>query len=112
MVTIVAAHLREGGEGNFMSLELQGDVELVQSMNTGRFYATSKKCFIPSTFTEQQAKALIGRQLPGSIIRVDADPYEYTVPETGEVIVLSHTYTYLPPHSQSTTIAEKEPELT
>jgi hypothetical protein len=111
MVTIVATHLRKGDKGNFVSLELQGDVELIQSMQTGRFYATAKKCFISSTFTESQAHALIGKQMPGSIIRVEADPYEFTVEETGEVIELAHTYTYLPPNAPSQSIAQATEEV-
>lgn len=106
MVKIIATHLREGETGSFVSLELMGDVELVQSMNTGKFYATAKRCFVSSTFTEQQANDLIGTKLPGTIIRTDADPYEYTVPETGEVIELSHTYTYLPPNAPNPNVSE------
>lgn len=111
MVTIIAAHLRKGENGNFVSLELQGDVELIQSMLTGRFYATSKKCFISSTFTEEQANALVGTKISGSIVRVDAEPYEYTVPATGEVIELSHTYSYLPPNAPSRSISEPVEEV-
>ena len=107
MITIVATHLREGEKGSFVSLELQGDVELVQSMNTGRFYATAKKCFVSSTFNEEQANGLVGTKLPGSIIRVEAEPYEYTVPETGEIIELSHTYTYLPPSAERNMVTEQ-----
>jgi len=71
-------------------------MELVQSMGTGRFYATAKKCSITSTFDEAAAQTLIGKQMPGSIQRVEAEPYEYTVPKTGEVILLQHTYQYVP----------------
>ena len=96
MVTITNVHLRKGGNGNFMSLELQGDVELIQSMTTGRHYATAKKCFISSTFSEEQAKTLVGSKLPGSVIKVESDPYDFTIPETGEVVQLAHSYTYAP----------------
>jgi hypothetical protein len=34
MVTVKNVHLRDGDNGKFMSLELTGDVELVQSLNT------------------------------------------------------------------------------
>jgi hypothetical protein len=95
--TWVNYHLRMSKEDKeFISLELQGDVELVQSMETGRFYATAKKCFVTSTFNEQSAKALIGTNMPGSIVRVECESYDFTVPETGEVISLAHSYTYSP----------------
>ena len=96
MVRIINAHVRESEKGKFVSLELQGSLEMVQSQNTGRFYATARRCFISSTFDEATAKAFIGSEMPGEIVRVQADPYDYTVPETGEVISLAHTYTYVP----------------
>lgn len=97
MVKIINAHLREGENGkNYVSLELQGDLTMVQSSNTGRFYATAKKCFLFSTFSEKEAKELIGSKIPGSIERVESDPYDFTIPQTGEVIKLAHTYTYSP----------------
>ena len=101
MVTVKNVHLREGQRGTFVSLELQGDVELVQSMNTGRFYATLRRCFISSTFDEETAKGLIGTKFPGKIARVEADPYDFTVPETGEVIQLAHRWDYIP-HGEET----------
>jgi hypothetical protein len=97
MVTVANYSLKTGKDGKpFVALELQGDMELVQSMGTGRFYATAKKCTITSTFDEPTAKTLIGKQISGTIQRVETEPYEYTVPETGEVILLQHTYTYVP----------------
>ena len=97
MITISGYALRQNSDGKqFISLQLQGDVELVQSMNTGKFYATSKRCSMPSTFDETVAKGLIGTRMPGRIERVQCDPYEYAVPETGEVISLAHTYQYVP----------------
>jgi hypothetical protein len=97
MVTVKNYALRESKEGNpFVSLELQGDLEMVQSMETGRFYATARKCSVTSTFDETTAKGLIGKQIPGSIKRVETDTYEYTVPETGEMILLAHRWEYVP----------------
>ena len=96
MVTVKEVHLREGERGTFMSLELHGDVELVQSNNTGRFYATIRRCFISSTFDEETAKALVGTKFKGSIVRAEADPYDFTIPETGEVIKLAHRWDYVP----------------
>ena len=96
MVTVKNVHLREGERGKFMSLELTGDAELVQSQNTGRFYATVRRCFISSTFDEETAKTLIGTKFKGSIVRMEAEAYDFTIPETGEVIKLSHRWDYVP----------------
>lgn len=110
MVTITGYVLRQNKDGkSFVALELSGDIEMIQSATSGRFYMTSKRCSIPSTFTEETAKLLIGKTMPGHITRVQTEPYEYTVKETGEVITLVHTYTYVPeerPHPHITEPAE------
>ncbi len=95
MVTIKNYHVRQGENETYISLELEGDIEMVQSANTGRFYATVRKCFISSTFDENTAKFMLGRQIPGNITRVEAEPYDYTL-ETGEVIQLAYRYGYFP----------------
>jgi hypothetical protein len=97
MITIRDFRLQENKEGKeFITLVLQGDVEFVQSLQTGRFYATAKRCTISSTFDLVTAEALIGTKLPGHIERMPCPEYNFTVPETGEVIKLAHTYQYVP----------------
>ena len=81
---------------SFIALELSGDLELVQSSTTGAFYATTRKCRIPSTFDANVAKVMIGKQIDGDIVRVSTQPYEYTSPKTGEVLTLQHSYAYRP----------------
>jgi hypothetical protein len=81
---------------SFNVLIIEGDVEMVQSAETGRFYATARRASVPATFNEDTCQRIIGRSMPGSIIKVECDPYEYTLPETGEVIELSHRYGYSP----------------
>ena len=85
----------------FVLLELSGGLELVQSQNTGKFYATMRKCRISSTFNSEVAKLMVGKTLDGDIVRVEVDPYEYAVPTTGEVIKLAHSYSYRPPGSMN-----------
>jgi hypothetical protein len=110
MVTITGYALRQSNDGRqFISLQLQGDIEMVQSMQTGKFYATSKRCSITSTFTEDVAKGLIGTRMPGTVERVQCDAYDYTVPETGEVVSLAHRYEYVPEYPVRT--AEPKPRL-
>ena len=97
MVTIVGYRLAKNkDEKQFIALELQGDIEMVQSLETGAFYATARKASVTSTFSEQTAKGLIGTKMPGIIRRVQSEPYDYTVAETGEVIKLAHKYEYQP----------------
>ena len=61
MVTVSNYSERNRKDGTtFIALEISGGVELVQSNNTGKFYATVRKTSIPSTFDETIAKGLIG----------------------------------------------------
>lgn len=96
MVTIVDVKERVNLKGEpFYALVLQGGLELVKSKETGNFYATSKRASISTTFDEMTCKGLIGQQLPGSIQRVETEPYEFTSRETGEILSLTHRYVYL-----------------
>lgn len=98
MVTVVGYKSRINKEKDeFIVLELVGSLELVQSQNTGRFYATVRRCSIPSTFDEEMAKLMVGSKIEGEIVRVPCDSYEYTVKRTGEQITLAYTYAYQPP---------------
>ena len=95
MVRIIDYVKRQNNSGeDFFLLVLQGGLQLVRSQETGRFYATMKQATISSTFDEDTCKSLIGEEIPGSIVKVETDPYEYTVQETGEVITLSHRWEY------------------
>ena len=96
MVTIVdfKSYKREDGS-IFNSLVVQGGVEAVKSQETGKMYLTAKTARVPSTFNEVTCKSLIGHQLPGKVCKVVTDPYEYAIPDTGEIISLNHRYEYI-----------------
>ena len=97
MVTITNVIERINSDGeDFISLVISGGVEMVQSKMTGRFYATSRTTSIPSTFEEAFAKTLIGQQIPGKIVRKECEDYQYTIPDSDEVITLAHTYEFVP----------------
>ncbi len=85
----------EGGEV-FLVLELQGGIEMVKSRQTNKFYATARKTTVPATFDEDTCQALIGQEMPGKIVKVECDPYEFTIKDTGEVIELDYRYEYNP----------------
>ncbi|WP_228377594.1 hypothetical protein [Chryseobacterium gallinarum] len=93
MVTIINYKQRQKEDGStFYVLEVQGGIEMVMSQTTNQFYATSKKASITSTFDELTCQALIGTQMQGSIIKQECEPYEYTVKDTGEMIILHHRF--------------------
>ena len=90
----------------FFALILESDVEMVQSQKTGRYYATAKRTSITSTFNEETCKRLIGTSMPGTIQKVSCEEYEYNLPETNEVITLSHRYEYFPEESLEEAVFE------
>src|SRR5690554_47871 len=97
MVRIINYKERQVEDGRiFFVLELQGGIEMVKSQETNQFYATAKRAFITSTFDEETCKALMGTSMPGKIEKQECEGYHYTVKETGEVIVLTHRYVYMP----------------
>ncbi|GAA4159629.1 hypothetical protein GCM10022217_22620 [Chryseobacterium ginsenosidimutans] len=97
MVRIVGYKTRQRENGtNFNLLEVHGGIEMVLSQKTNQYYVTAKKTFISSTFDDETCKALIGTQMQGSIIKQECEPYEYTVKDTGEVIILNHRFVYSP----------------
>jgi len=67
---------------------------MVKSKETGNYYATAKTASITSTFNEEECKSLIGQQITGSIRKIECEPYNYTIKETGEIVMLQHRYEY------------------
>ena len=96
--------ITEEGE-SFNVLVLQGGIQMVKSKQSNKFYVTAKKATITSTFDEGTCKALIGTELPGRIEKVQTEPYEFTIKETGEVIELDYRYEY----QEEEVPQEKEP---
>jgi len=79
---------------SFFALILQGGIEMVKSSETGNYYATAKKTSITSTFDEQTCKSLIGQEIQGSIQKHKCEPYEFVVPETGEVVSRDYRWVF------------------
>jgi hypothetical protein len=109
MVQVVGYCLKTPKEGKpYVALEIEGDIELIQSQSTGRFYATVRRCTICSTFDESTAERMIGKQMPGSIERVPCEPYDFTIRETAEVIKMVYRWDYQP-EGRRRTIAPQVP---
>ena len=102
MVTVTNFLERQRKDGSsFVVREITGGLELVQSSSSGNFYATVRKCTIPSKFSVEIAKSMIGSQISGEIVRVEVPEYEYVNKRTGEVMTLTHGYSYRPEGSFS-----------
>ncbi|NER10035.1 hypothetical protein SAMN06265375_101434 [Muriicola jejuensis] len=96
MVTIAdyKTYQREDGT-DFQVLVVQGEVEAVRSKKTGKLYLTAKTAKVACTFDASMCQALIGTEMDGRIKKVKVDPYEYAIPETGEIITLNHRYEFV-----------------
>ncbi|SDM29094.1 hypothetical protein SAMN05421813_10924 [Daejeonella rubra] len=95
MVTVVDCSVRQSGEGKELAyLVVQGQPEFVKSLNSQRVYMTTRRAFVLTTFDKKTCKSLIGTKFPGSIKRIQCDEYEYTVPNSNEVIKLDFRYEY------------------
>ena len=59
MLTVTNYKTRISKEGKeYLTLEIQGGLEMIQSQVTGRFYATVRKSSVTTTFGEDVAKML------------------------------------------------------
>jgi len=114
MVQVIDYNVRQKeGEKPYITLLLEGGIEMVQSQNTGRFYATVRRCTVSSTFDELTAQRLVGQQMPGTIQRVPCEPYDFIIQETSEVIKLGYRWDYLPEgkmHVSKTKVSAKQEE--
>ena len=96
MVTVSGYEQKKNQRGEkFIVLNLISDVVMEQSTNTGNWFANTYKANIVASFDEDTAKLMVGKQLPGSIIKQECDPYEYVIKSTGKKKILSHTFEYV-----------------
>ena len=93
MVRIVdyKAYQNEEGE-DFFVLVVEGGISVVKSKESGRTYLTKPTAKVSCTFDEETCKDLIGTEIPGKIVKMEVEPYEYTNEETGELVILTHRY--------------------
>jgi hypothetical protein len=105
MVKITGFQTRNNGGGQpFIVLELQsGEPEIVQSKETGNFYLTFRKTSISSTLSEEEAMLMVGRELKGTIKKMQVEAYEITDEKSGDIVELHHKYQYAPEESPEVT---------
>lgn len=94
-----------GKSFNLLELSDTGSVRVEVSSTTGLPYLTDSKTFIPSSFDEEKCQALIGTTMPGSIEKIEVDPFEYTN-RNGQSRVISHKYIYMPDVDSKSLMAE------
>lgn len=98
MVNVIAFQKRTSMDGKeYFAIQIQSEeIEFLMSNTTGRPYATLRKCWMSSTFDENTCKALLGKQIPGTIIKEECEAYSYTDERTGEEIIVTHQNIFIP----------------
>jgi len=106
MVKVIGIKALENSQGEeYVGLIVQSGIVPVKSKETGRVYFTAKTAFVSTTFDEETAKAFVGEQFQGSVRKVETEPYEYVIEDTGEVITLHHRWEYF---DETLDIVEKQ----
>lgn len=102
MVNVIGFQKRTAmDDRDYFVIQLQSDeIELIASKTTGRHYATLKKCWMSTTFDEQTCKLMLGKKMPGTILKEECDPYSFVIEETGEELTLSFRNVYSPVESE------------
>ena len=94
-VKVTGYEKRLNSEGKeFFVLILEGDSEMVRSKTTNKFYMTSRKTSITTTFDEETCKGMVGTRLPGKITTVECEPYQRTDAVTGEIKTITSRSQY------------------
>ena len=82
-------------DSGYLTQSSEEILEAVKSKETKRTYFTAKTATVACTFDEETCVNLIGTEMPGKIMKVEVKPYEYAIPDTGEVIRLTHRNEYV-----------------
>ena len=97
MVTVVDYVKQKTEDGKeFIRLLLQGNDLTLITTDAGRVYAKVSKASIIAAISEEVAQQQVGKQLQGTIEKVDSEPWTYVIRETGEQRILNYRYQYNP----------------
>ena len=93
MTKIVGVESRISKDKNlFVALVLAGGLDIAVNKN-GNQYAAVMKTSIPVYLPLEEAKLLVGNELPGTIERIECPEYDWTDP-SGQIRKLHHKYVY------------------
>lgn len=95
MVTIIDFKTTQSDGKEYNMLIVQGGVEPLTSSRTGKLYLTMPKAYVSTTFDKKTCKSLVGTQLPGTVKKVDVEPYKFKLIDSDEEIELSHSWEYV-----------------
>lgn len=110
MVTVTDFYPRENNLGKtFYVLQLSGGTEFVLSKETNKYYLSSKKATISTTFTEKQCQELLGTEFPGEIQRELCEPFSW-FDSDGTEQTRDYRYVFIPSSltSHETTVISTE----
>lgn len=79
----------------FVVLNLMSEPIMEKSPSTGNYFISTCKANVVASFDASVAGKIVGKELPGTIIKKDCDPYTYTVKGTGKQITMTYSYQYV-----------------
>ena len=94
-VTVLSIEERLSKEGKDFRVVIVEGVPTVYTRSDGSSYTTKVKVGIPSNLPKTYLDTLIGKELPGKIIKEECEPYEWFNPDTWEEVTLNYKYKYV-----------------
>ena len=80
--------------GNFMVLTVEGGIIMQKNQQTGSWVAQALRTNIIANLDEKSCKALVGKSLPGTVIKKFVAPYTFRM-ANGDERVLNYKYEYM-----------------
>jgi len=96
MAVLVTAYQKKQNSkgGNFMVLTVEGGVVMQKNEQTGSWVAQALRTNIIANLDERSCEALVGKSLPGTVIKKNVAPYTFRT-ANGEERMLNYKYEYL-----------------
>lgn len=94
VVTVLSVEERVASNGTEFRAVIVKAPPTVYTNENGNYIA-SPQAGIPSNLPKTYLDTLIGKELPGKIIREECEPYEWFNPDTWEEVTLNYKYKYV-----------------
>lgn len=102
MVTISGFKPIQSAHGtSYNALILEGGFETIKSTKSEAFFLRPLKAYLPSTLDKQQCFDLIGKSLPGKIVKSSRCSVKCELNKSNMEIIHNHEYIYLPESTNS-----------
>jgi hypothetical protein len=93
MIKVISA-TQVGEDQHGIVLELSDGYEIVECSKTKESYAVPKSCRIPLSLKGGIGSIIKDARLPGFIVKVEMEPYQFKDPISRRIRVMKHGYAY------------------